>query len=436
MIWIGTDDGLIQLTSDSGKSWRDVTPKELVPWAKVSLMEASHFDKLTAYAAINTMRLDDLRPHLFRTRDGGKSWSEIVRGLPAGGIVNVVREDPKRRGLLFCGTEQAVYLSFDDGEGWQQLRLDMPATSIRDLIVKGDDLAVASHGRGFWILDDIEPLREPPPRGVHLFRPQQALRVRWNQNPDTPLPPDEPRAPNPPDGAIIDYFLESAATVVTLEILDAQGKLVRSYSSAESQPPLRDEGNIPRWWIRPAQIPSREPGLHRFVWDLHHPAPLVVETGFPIAAVPGDTPREPRGPWALPGRYTVRLMAGGEERTQPLVLAMDPRVKTPLLALQRQFDLSRRVAQAIDDDFAALQAVRKARAAKDTPELEELEGVEKPLRIRRWEEPPPSLKSLNARLSAIFVMLQETDAAPTGPLGRAAEEAIAQTRALLAKVPR
>jgi len=428
MIWIGTDDGLIQLTSDSGKSWRDVTPKELV--------EASHFDKLTAYAAINTMRLDDLRPHLFRTRDGGKSWSEIVRGLPAGGIVNVVREDPKRRGLLFCGTEQAVYLSFDDGEGWQPLRLDMPATSIRDLIVKGDDLAVASHGRGFWILDDIEPLREPPPRGVHLFRPQQALRVRWNQNPDTPLPPDEPRAPNPPDGAIIDYFLESAATVVTLEILDAQGKLVRSYSSAESQPPLRDEGNIPRWWIRPAQIPSREPGLHRFVWDLHHPAPLVVETGFPIAAVPGDTPREPRGPWALPGRYTVRLRAGGEERTQPLVLAMDPRVKTPLLALQRQFDLSRRVAQAIDDDFAALQAVRKARAAKDTPELEELEGVEKPLRIRRWEEPPPSLKSLNARLSAIFVMLQETDAAPTGPLGRAAEEAIAQTRALLAKVPR
>jgi photosystem II stability/assembly factor-like uncharacterized protein len=431
-IWAGTDDGLVHLTRDGGKTWRDVTPKELVPWAKVSLMDAGHFDKSTAYAAINTLRLDDLRPHIFRTHDGGKSWTEIVRGLPAGGIVNVVREDPRRKGLLFAGTEQAVYVSFDDGEAWQPLRLNMPATSIRDLIVKGDDLAVATHGRGFWILDDIEPLREPPPSGTHLFRPQQALRVRWNNNSDTPLPPDEPRAPNPPDGAVIDYFLGSPAPEVTLEILDGRGKLVRRYSSADPQEPIRDEGNVPRWWIRPAPILSREAGLHRFVWDLHYPAPAVLEPGYPIAAVPGNTPREPRGAWAMPGRYTIRLVAGKEERTQPLFLKMDPRVRAPEPALRQQFTFSMRIAQALGDDFAALREVRKARAEKDSPELAALEGTDERRRGRLGDE-VPALAPWNGRLAGIFEMLQQADAAPSAPLARAAEEAIAQTRELVAR---
>src|SRR3954454_13594979 len=258
-IWAGTDDGLIHTTIDGGLHWKDVTPPQLGPWMKVSILLAGHYDALTAYAAINTLRLDDLRPHILRTHDGGKTWTEIVKGLPDGGIVNVVREAPVRRGLLFCGTEQAVFVSFDDGKSWQPLRLNMPATSIRDLIVKGDDLAVATHGRGFWILDDVEPLREVTDSVVkqdaHLFAPQAALRIRWNTNTDTPLPPDEPTARNPPDGAIVDYFLKEAAQV-SLEILDEGGAVVRKFSSADAAEAPKDEGTVPRWWIRPAQPPS------------------------------------------------------------------------------------------------------------------------------------------------------------------------------------
>ena len=227
-IWAGTDDGLIHLTTDGGKNWTDVTPPQIGPWWKVSLMDASHFDAKTAYAAVNTIRLDDLRPHIYRTNDAGKTWQEIVRGIPENENVNVVREDPQRRGLLFAGTERAVYVSFDDGENWRSLRLNMPATSVRDLILKDDDLAVATHGRGFWILDNITPLRQlqPNEQQTLLFKPQTALRVRWNVNTDTPLPPDEPLGENPPEGAAIDYSLgNGAAGAVTLEIKDAKNKL-------------------------------------------------------------------------------------------------------------------------------------------------------------------------------------------------------------------
>ncbi|MGH9889040.1 MAG: glycoside hydrolase, partial [bacterium] len=226
-IWVGTDDGLVHLTTDQGAHWTDVTPAVLRdrPWSKISLLEASHFDAATAYAAVNTLRLDDLRPHVYRTRDSGKSWTEISAGMPDGGIVNAVREDPVRRSLLFAGTEQAVYVSFDDGDHWQSLRLNMPATSIRDLVVKDDDLVVGTHGRSFWILDDITPLRHVQPaklaQNALLFPPQKAWRFRWNKWPDTPLPPDEPAGENPPDGAILHYRLGAAAQgPVTLEIVD------------------------------------------------------------------------------------------------------------------------------------------------------------------------------------------------------------------------
>ena len=436
VLWAGTDDGLIHRTRDGGKTWQEVTPKQLVPWAKVSILEAGHFEAGTAYAAINTLRLDDLRPHILRTRNGGSAWQEIVRGLPGGGIVNVVREDPLRRGLLFCGTEQAVYVSFNDGDDWQPLRLNMPATSIRDLVVKGDDLVVATHGRGFWILDDIQPLREVTDAlvglDVHLFAPQTALRIRWNTNSDTPMPPDEPRGEDPPDGAIIDYLLK-AGSEVTIEILDGGGKVVRRFSSGDRTEPVTDDGNVPRWWIRPARRPSSDAGLHRFVWDLHWPAPAALEGGYSIAAVPRDTPKEPRGPWALPGQYTVRLTAAGRSLTRPLTVRMDPRVKTPEAGLRQQFALSQRLAEALDRNTRLVEQVRRLR--KDRPDdaaLAALEGAaeeRKPLA----EEPQPALVPWNARLGALYSLLESTDLAPTPQAVRAAEKLLQQSAELSAR---
>src|SRR5438876_74035 len=237
LIWAGTDDGLIHVTHDGGRTWRDVTPPVLTPWSKVSLMEASHFDTLEAFAAVNRFRLDDLHPHIHRTRDGGKTWTERVEGIPGNEVVNAVREDPARRSLLFAGTERGVHVSFDDGDHWQSLRLNLPATSVRDLVVHDSDLVVATHGRSFWILDDITPLRQIAAAaragGVYLYRPAVALRVRWNENTDTPLPPDEPAGKNPPDGAVLDYYLpRAAAGSLTLEIVDRTGKLLGRFLSA------------------------------------------------------------------------------------------------------------------------------------------------------------------------------------------------------------
>ena len=436
VLWAGTDDGLIHRTRDGGKTWQEVTPKQLVPWAKVSILEAGHFEAGTAYAAINTLRLDDLRPHILRTRNGGSAWQEIVRGLPGGGIVNVVREDPLRRGLLFCGTEQAVYVSFNDGDDWQPLRLNMPATSIRDLVVKGDDLVVATHGRGFWILDDIQPLREVTDAlvglDVHLFAPQTALRIRWNTNSDTPMPPDEPRGEDPPDGAIIDYLLK-AGSEVTIEILDGGGKVVRRFSSGDRTEPVTDDGIVPRWWIRPARRPSSDAGLHRFVWDLHWPAPAALEGGYSIAAVPRDTPKEPRGPWALPGQYTVRLTAAGRSLTRPLTVRMDPRVKTPEAGLRQQFALSQRLAEALDRNTRLVEQVRRLRNDRpDDAALAALEGSaeeRKPL----VEEPQPALVPWNARLGALYSLLESTDLAPTPQAVRAAEKLLQQSAELSAR---
>src|SRR5213079_6653 len=278
LLWVGTDDGLIHVTHDGGRKWTDVTPAALTPWSKVSLMEASHFDTLVAYAAVNRFRLDDLHPHIYRTSDGGRKWSAVVEGIPPVDVVNAVREDPVRRGLLYAGTERSVYVSFDDGAHWQSLRLDLPASSVRDLVVHDTDLVVATHGRSFWILDDITPLRQIAAAAAaaaagspYLYRPAPAVRVRWNENTDTPLPPDEPAGKNPPDGAILDYYLPRAATgggSVTLEIVDRAGKLVRRFSSADAPEPADTDANIPLYWIRSPQTLSTAPGMHRFVWDL------------------------------------------------------------------------------------------------------------------------------------------------------------------------
>jgi photosystem II stability/assembly factor-like uncharacterized protein len=369
-IWVGTDDGLIQMTADGGLHWTDVTPSQLVPWAKVSIMDAGRFDVQTAYAAVNTIRLDDMRPHIYRTHDGGKTWTPITAGIPDGAPVNVVREDPKRKGLLFAGTEREIYVSFDDGDHWQSLRLNMPATSMRDLIVKDDDVVVATHGRGFWILDDITPLRQLSPDVVAaeavLFAPQVAVRVRWNTNSDTPIPPDEPRGENPPDGAVIDYMLKSEAVgPVVLEILDGAGKPVRRYSSADPlNVPDPATASVPLYWYRPPQVLSTASGMHRFMWDMHY-QPLGGaggRGGLPSAAVPYNTVSSPNSPWAAPGEYVVRLTVSGKSTTQPLTLKMDPRVKTPAAGLAQQFMLSKQMYDGVLDVQAALKQLRAIRA--------------------------------------------------------------------------
>ena len=357
------------MTRDGGKSWQDVTPPALVPWAKVSLLEASHFDRDTAWAAVNTFRLDDTRPHVYRTRDGGKTWAHVTAGIPENeGIVNAVREDPKRRDLLYAGTERQVWVSFDGGDRWQSLRVNMPATSVRDLVVKDDDLVAGTHGRGFWILDNVTPLRQLGPAvleaGAHLFAPAGALRVRWNKNTDTPLPPDEPAAPNPPDGTAIDYHLKAAAKHVTLEVLDAEGRLVRRYTSDDRPLPPVEGRNIPDYWIRPPQQLSTEAGLHRFVWDLRHETPAASSFGYPMAAIAFDTPREPRGPWVVPGTYTVRLTADGRVLAQPLAVGMDPRVKTPAADIEAQHAVSMRLVDAMARAHAALARERSRRTAR------------------------------------------------------------------------
>jgi len=407
VIWAGTDDGLIHVTRDAGTNWTNVTPPAIGPWAKISLIEASHFDTNFAYAAVNTIRLDDLRPHVFRTRDGGKTWSEITRGLPNGATINAVREDPQRRGLLFAGSELAVSMSFDDGENWQSLRLNMPATSIRDLVIKDADLVVGTHGRGFWILDDITPLRQLTPDVVkapaYLFRPATAWRFRNNKNTDTPFPPDEPAAPNPPDGVVFSYLLGPGVQgPVTLEVIETvTGELIRRYSSADPEEPPLPGRNIPDYWIRPSARLSTAPGLHRFAWDVRYTPPAVERWTYPIAATFRNTPRVPQGMFVQPSTYQVRLTVDGRTYRQAVVVRMDPRVRTPPADLALQFKLSRTVDTAIRQVSAARTDLAQ-RAASATGEA-----------AGRLQAIARELQTAFAPLQELFESLQEADLRPT-----------------------
>jgi photosystem II stability/assembly factor-like uncharacterized protein len=366
-IWIGTDDGVIYTTADGGATWTNVTPPQVTDFMKVFMIDPGRFDPLTAYAAVNTLRLDDMNPHIYRTHDGGKTWTEIVNGIPGGAPVSVVREDPKRKGLLFAGSETQVYVSVDEGDHWQSLRLNMAPSSVRDLIIKDDDLVVGTHGRGIWILDDITPLRQieatTASQDAVLFTPQTAYRVRWNMNTDTPLPPDEPTAPNPPEGAIINYYLKSAASgPVTLEIASGDGKLVRRYSSTdEAFKPDPATITVPPYWFRPLAPLSAAPGMHRFTWDLHY-QPLdgggrLGGPTLPIAAIGYNTVPAPSTPWVNPGQFTVKLTVNGKTYSQPMTVKLDPRVKTSALAMQQIYTLSKATYYgAIDAQNAAKQA--------------------------------------------------------------------------------
>jgi photosystem II stability/assembly factor-like uncharacterized protein len=449
-IWAGTDDGLVHLTTDAGAHWANVTPAQLTAWQKISIIDASHFNPAAAYIAVNTIRLDDLRPHIYRTRDSGATWTEITNGIPNNENVNVVREDPERKGLLFAGTERAVYVSFDDGDHWQSLRLNMAASSVRDLIIKGDDLCVATHGRGFWILDDITPLRQLETKvtsaDAFLFRPQTATRVRWDMNTDTPLPPDEPGGENPPDGAVIDYYLGSApAGAVTLEIRDAAGQIVRRYSSADPIPAIDPMLAVPTYWVRPPQGLSSARGMHRFLWDMHYPPVPGEKPSYPIAAVYRNTAPDFTSPWIMPGKYTVALNVNGKTYTQTLIVQMDPRVKTPARDLDEQFRLSKQ----LYDTWVAFNLItsqsnplsKQLADLRSTAKTDEVKTqidafVQRVDAVVGAEVARPDLAnkltaaSALARIKTLFGMLQDVDVAPTPQTVAAVTQVQADARSL------
>ena len=423
-IWCGTDDGLIHLTKDGGKRWVNVTPPAITSWSKISLIDASHTDANTAYAAVNRIRLDDLHPHIYKTTDGGKTWKEIVNGLPNDPI-NVVKEDPIRKGLLFAGSERAVYFSLDDGENWQSLRLNMPATSIRDLVIKDDDLVIGTHGRSFWILDDITPLRQLSSQTINasaiLYKPQNTFRVRWNMNSDTPIPQEEPSGQNPPDGAIINYYLSEKASAVSLEILDNKGTLIRKYSNKDTLYKIPNV-NIPLYWIRPQDILSADAGSHRFLWDMHY-APLNIPASYPIAAIYMNTAPNETSPWVVPGIYTAKLTADGKSYSQSFEIKMDPRVKasTEDLAVIRNlvylsYDGRKRCMEVLAKITSLHEQIKNILPKASVPLAKQLNKLDSTLTL--LENPLPGnanrgFNKINNDFSGIFNVVNDSEMPPT-----------------------
>jgi len=429
-IWIGTDDGLIQITRDGGKNWQNVTPSEMTEWSKVAQIEASHFDNNSAYAAINRFRLDDLKPHIYRTHDGGKTWQKIVNGIPDGASVNTVREDPRRKGLLICGTENGVWVSFDDGDHWLSLQMNLPTSSVRDLVIHGDDVVVGTHGRSFWILDDITPLRqmsaEVRSASAFLFKPQEAIRFQRSTNTDTPFPPEVPHGQNPPDGAVIDYVIggcrDGACPVstqsgpVTLEIVNLAGEVVRKYSSDDKPEPVNPkEINVPTYWVRQPRVLESGAGIHRWVWDLREAPPESVEHEYPISAISGDTPRHPVGAHALPGEYTVRLTAGGKTLNQTLVVKKDPRVPASANDFDAQYRMEKKITDAMNQSYDALQQVKAVRAQlKGKDALKELDARAAEFEgVARRRGGGQNFAGINGSLAGILGVVDGADAMPT-----------------------
>jgi len=432
LLWVGTDDGLVWRTRDDGAHWDNVTPAALGAWSKVGIIDASHFDANTAYVAIDRHRLDDRKPYIYRTHDGGKTWQMIVAGIRDGDFVNAVREDPKRKGLLYAATELGMYVSFDDGDRWQTLQANLPRTSVRDIEVHDDDLVIATHGRGFWIMDNIAPLREIDPRAsrieTRLFKPSPAIRARIAAFTGTPLPKDEPVASNPPMGAAIDYVLASdAKKPVELSIFDAKGALVRRYSSSDPAPNLdpAKTSYAPEWVPRPSRL-ATTPGMHRFVWPLHYPEPAAL----------ADDDADADGVWAPPGAYKVELAVDGRRFSTPLTVLPDPRVHLPdadyaqLFAFSRDIETAqsrlavvqgeaKRLHKALvserasaNDNVALAAAIDAADA--DVVKLAGLVDAGNP--HNAWAIPPStttSLRFVGETLGKLATAAESADAAPT-----------------------
>jgi hypothetical protein len=362
LIWAGSDTGLIHLTRDGGKNWKDVTPPGVSIWSQISLIEASQYDPAVAYAAVNRGRVDDRAPYLYRTRDYGATWQPITNGIAAPAFLRCVREDPQTKGLLFAGTEFGAYVSFDDGDHWQSLQLNLPITGVRDLTIHGDDLVAATYGRSFWILDNITPFRQAQKvnasgmKAPWLFSPATVVRVDNDSFAGTPLPPEEPAAENPPNGAMIDYFLPSPASTVLLEVFDAQQNLVRRFSSerhpSDEQVPSK---YLPlpiaaRWFTKPEVI-EKTPGMHRFVWNLTWGS-----SGGPTPDEDADY-HSPSGPKVVPGIYQVRLTVDGKTQNQPLTVIMDPRSPATPAVLAQQLQLGRQIFEETTEPRRALAEI-------------------------------------------------------------------------------
>jgi len=428
-LWAGTDDGLVWRSRDEGAHWSDVTPPALMPWSKVGIIEPSHFDPETAYIAVDRHRLDDFAPYVYGTHDGGHTWTLLVSGIAKTHAVNVVREDPVRRGLLYAGTERGMYVSLDDGATWHSLQINLPATSVRDIEVKQNDLVIATHGRAFWILDDVTPLRQLAVSlslgATRLLAPAAAVRLRPEPFTGTPFPKDEPAAANPPFGAHLDYVLADPATEVTLTIRDAQQNVVRQYSSRDQREAV-DPAHMnaaPEWTDAPVTL-STAPGLHRFVWPIRWAAPPALAAGNAFID----------GVWAIPDRYTVELGVDGRRFTQPLDILPDPRLNLPRAAYLDAYAMARRIEAAraeVTASATALRVIQRAITARlatanavETSllgpylrELVDVTGVEPTVNpsnsFWRPAKALTTLRYLNDTLSELAAAVDGADAAPS-----------------------
>ena len=474
VIWAGTDDGNIQVTTDGGAKWTNVTPPAIKPWTRIFNIEAGHFDTNTAYAAANTMRIDDRNPHLWRTHDGGRTWTEINSGIAPGVVTNSIREDPRVKGLLYSSTDTQVWVSYDDGDHWESLRINMPAISVRDLQLKDDsaclcsDLIAGTHGRGFWILDNVTPLRAIAAQGnarnsTYLVKPATAVRARFAVNDPTPWPPEIPAGENPPAGAVIDYHLGANASVVKLQIVDPGDKVIRTYSSTDTitgpDPALNPEAynkvcqrdtsaphcSVPLYWSAPNASLSSRAGMHRFTWDMRYePIDGTSPSESARGAVPHRTYYAGTTPWAPGGSYTVRLDVDGKTFTQPLRVVLDPRVKTPASVMTQVATLSREMYEGAVALRAAYVAARakseRLTGAGDAASKSAIDSIAPVPAARRpgfgfGQAPagPPTLESARAAMMAAAMSMQDADVAPTERQLDAVAKARAQYKEVMAR---
>jgi photosystem II stability/assembly factor-like uncharacterized protein len=438
-IWTGSDTGIVGITRDGGANWTQTTLPGVRPWEKIASIDLSPIDAATAYVAVDGHRIDDWRPHVFRTHDGGKRWTEIANGLPDGQVVTAVRADPVRPGLVYAGNETGVFVSFDDGGNWQPLKQNLPTAWARDLLVNGDDLIVATQGRAIWVLGDLALLRQLQPatagEAFRLFSPAPVVRVRFNNNHDTPLTPETPRGENPPDGAVIDYWLASAPKgPVTLEIRDSSGQVIRRFSSADAPAEVPAERYFQAGWVKPQPVLSAAPGQHRWVWDLRRPRPKAVEYSFDIAAVWGlDTPLDPRGQFVEPGRYTATLTVEGKSQQVPIDIIADPRVVNADYHAARLFSESLYAPMELAwRGYAETEAVRD-QIDKRVAQIHDPALLADAKALRAKLEPPAAPNSgfagESGTLASLETAAEASDSAPTAALRQAALEAIAQVNA-------